>query len=237
VCPEATLLPRSSTAEQSLSPVGSAGCAQEKVGRSTDPKASFALLRRWLTDTVGGGSTVSDAGAGAALVPAEELAAAGASAKLPVWLGTTDTENVQLAAAFTEPPVKEIVCDPAFAVMTPAEPHVPFSPLGSSTASPAGRVSVNDTEESVPLALGFAMVTDRAVAELSLKPMRFGVKVVATVGGAAARAAGAITARPAVVVNDRAISTAPRPVFRPARPVTSLRALCLTSFPSRVVNK
>src|ERR1700760_4398992 len=105
VCPEATLLPRSSTAEQSVRPVGSAGCAQEKVGRSTDPKASFALLRRCLTDTVGGGSTVRDAGAGAALVPAEELAAAGASAKLPVWLGTTDTENVQLAAAFTEPPV------------------------------------------------------------------------------------------------------------------------------------
>lgn len=52
------------------------------------------------------------------------------------WL--TETEEVQLAAAFTEPPASEIVCEPGLAVMTPADPHVPFSPLGLSMVSAAG---------------------------------------------------------------------------------------------------
>ena len=51
-------------------------------------------------------------------------------------------------------------------------------------------MSVNETEESVPLVFGLAMVTDRDVAELSLSPIRLGVNVVVTVGGAAAMAVG-----------------------------------------------
>ena len=229
-------MPRSSAAEQSLSADGSTGWEHEYVGLTTAPNASLALLRRFLTLTVGGGSTVREAGAGAALLPAEELTAPGASAKLPVWLGVTDTENVQLAAALTEPPVREIACAPGLAVITPAEPQVPFSPLGLSMVSPAGSVSVNATAERVPLAFGLAIVTDREVAELSLSPIRLGVNAVVTVGGAAALAAGAASAKPAVAPSDRVSAPTPRRLPRPSRPVPSLRAMFLTSVPSPVVN-
>ena len=66
---------------------------------------------------------------------------------------------------------------------------MPFSPLGSSTVRPAGRVSVNATEVSVPLALGFVIVTDSAVASVSPTPIRLGVNALAILGGAAAAAA------------------------------------------------
>jgi hypothetical protein len=81
------------------------------------------------------------------------------------------------------------------AVITLVDPQVPLSPLGSSTASPAGRVSVNATSDKVPLALGLVMVNDSAVAELSLSPIRLGVNALVMVGGVAASADGA-TARP-----------------------------------------
>src|ERR1700709_741737 len=92
-------------------------------------------------------------------------------------------EMVQLAATFTDPPARENVDAPGAAVLTPAEPQVPFSPLGLSTVRPAGRGSVKPTPESVPLALGLAMVMESAVAVESPAPISLGVKALVTVGG------------------------------------------------------
>ena len=71
-----------------------------------------------------------------------------------VWVAVTEIEKVQDAPALMEPPLSEIVCDAGAAVITPVDPHVPFSLLGSSTARPAGSVSVKAIADSVSLVLG-----------------------------------------------------------------------------------
>ena len=128
---------------------------------------------------------------------------------VPVWLAIRDTEIVQAAAAFTEPPLSEIVCEPGAAVMTPAVPQVPFSPLGSSTVRPAGSVSVNATDDSVPLAFGLVIVIDSAVASVSPTPIRFGVNALVMVGGAAAATAVDAACRP--MAADAASDAGQRP--------------------------
>ena len=143
--------------------------------------------------------TVSAAAAPASLAPADEWTALVVSWNVPVCAAVTDTENVHDAPALTEPPLSEIACVDGAAVITPADPHVPLSPLGSSTARPAGSVSVKATPDNVPLALELVMVNDRAVAALSLKPIRLGVNALVMVGGVAARAAGT-TPRPSPAV-------------------------------------
>src|ERR1700748_773110 len=132
----------------------------------------------WPTVTVGGGITVRVAADPALLDPAEELTELVVFWKVPVCAAVTDTENVHDAPALTEPPLSEIVCVAGVSLITPVDPQVPFSPLGSSTARPAGRVSVKETADSAPLVFGLLMVNDSAVAALSLKPIRVGVDAV-----------------------------------------------------------
>jgi hypothetical protein len=165
----------------------------------------------WLTVTVGGGITVRVAADPALLDPAEELTELVVFWKVPVCAAVTDTENVHDAPALTEPPLSEIVCVAGVAVITPVEPQVPFSPLGSSTARPAGRVSVKETADSVPLVFGLLMVNDSAVAALSLNPIRFGVNALVMVGGLAASAVG----------------TTPRPIAAVATTVTAMTPVVL----------
>src|SRR5690348_15637154 len=96
----------------------------------------------WLTVTVGGGMTIRLADDPALLEPADEPTTLVVFWNVPVCAAVTDTENVHDAAALIEPPLSEIVCVAGAAVITLPDPHVRFSPLGSSMASPAGSVSV-----------------------------------------------------------------------------------------------
>jgi hypothetical protein len=155
--------------------------------------------------------TVNVAADPALLAPADELTTLVAFGNLPVCAAVIDTEKVHEAPGLTEPSLSEIVCVVGAAVITPADPHVPFSPLGLSTARPAGSVSVNETADSVPLELGLVMVNDRAVAALSLKPIRLGVNALVMVGGEAASAAG----------------TTPRPIAAVATTVTAVTLVIL----------
>jgi hypothetical protein len=155
--------------------------------------------------------TVSAAAEPAVLSPADELTTLVAFWKVPVCAAVIDTENVHEAAALTEPPLSEIVWVAGPAVITLVDPHVPFSPLGLSTARPVGRVSVNETADSVPLVFGLVMVNDKAVAALSLNPMSAGVNALAMVGGLAARAVG----------------TTPRPIAAAATTVTTMTPVVL----------
>ena len=59
----------------------------------------------------------------------------------PRAVPVTFTENMQDAPAASVAPARDMVPDPAVAVMVPP-PHVPLRPLGVVTTKPAGKVSV-----------------------------------------------------------------------------------------------
>ncbi len=84
----------------------------------------------------------------------------------PTVVAVTLTENEQTLLAATDAPDKEIVPDPAFAVMIP-RPQVPVTPFGVATTNPAGRLSVNPTPVRPSPLLGLVIVNVRAVLEFT----------------------------------------------------------------------
>lgn len=75
----------------------------------------------------------------------------------PPPVPVTFTANTQLLFAGIVPPVSEIVCEPAAAVITPA-PQAPDSPFGVATTSPVGKLSVIATPASAVVVLGLLIV-------------------------------------------------------------------------------
>src|SRR5271167_1720663 len=79
----------------------------------------------------------------------------------PSLLPVTFTENVQVAPAASEAPVKDTVFEPGVAVATPLQ--VLVKALGVATNKPAGRVSVKLTPESDVAAFGLVMLNVKPV--------------------------------------------------------------------------
>jgi hypothetical protein len=165
-----------------------------------------------VTVTVGAARTVSVCAAASALFPADELTTPGVLRNVPGVAATTSIVIEQFAAAANEPPVSEKTEVPGVAVITPAEPQVPLSPLGLSIVKPTGSVSVKPRDESLAVGLGLVIVTDRALAVDSPTPISGGVKALVTVGGAGgvAASAGPLVASAAVPTAASATSPATR---------------------------
>jgi hypothetical protein len=101
---------------------------------------------------------------------------------IPMLVAVTLTEKEQTPLAAIDPAAREIPPEPGFAVIIP-RPHVPVSPLGVATTSPAGRLSVNPTPvRPIPL-LGFVIVNVRVV--LAFTGIVAAPKALTIVGGAA----------------------------------------------------
>jgi hypothetical protein len=187
----------------------------------------------WVTATVGGGSTIKVSVSPALLPPAEKLTGPVSLDRVPVWPAINETDTVQAVPGFSEPALSEKVCEPAAAVTTLVDPQVPFSPLGLSTVRPAGSASVNEIDDTVPVAFGLVMVTESAVASVSPTPIRFGVNPLVMVGGAVAASAVGAEYRP--MAATAAIEAVATPVNVRAFPVLTavrrLRAIPCNSGP------
>ncbi len=89
----------------------------------------------------GAGRTVTEATDVLPVPPSEEPTVA-LLVFTPVVVAVTFTEKVQDPLPATLPPAKDMLPEPAIAVIVPA-PQLPVRPLGVATTRPAGRVSVN----------------------------------------------------------------------------------------------
>src|SRR3954466_3018640 len=127
----------------------------------------------------GGNTTVTEASEGVLLPPSVEVAVT-LLLFTPAVVPVTLTLNVQDAEGAPVTPVRLTLPEPAVAVMIPA-PHVPVSPFGVATTSPAGSVSVNATLVSVVLALGLVSVKVSVV--LPFKAIEGAPKTLVIVGG------------------------------------------------------
>src|SRR4051812_10279078 len=80
----------------------------------------------------------------------------------PAVVPVTFMLKVQFELTAIVPPARAIEPAPAFAVIVPA-PHVPETPGGVATTTPAGRVSVNAAPLRAVFALLFVIVNERLV--------------------------------------------------------------------------
>lgn len=115
---------------------------------------------------VGGVATERLAVAELPVPPFVELTAPVVFTKFPDVVAVMLTTTVQEVCAAMEPPVSEMLPEPATAVAVP--PHVLDSPLGVATTSPTGNVSVNAVPVSATeLAAGLVSVNVRGVVPFS----------------------------------------------------------------------
>ena len=98
---------------------------------------------------------------------------------VPDSVGVTLAESVQLPLAFTAPPLREMVPEPAAPVAVP--PQVEVNPFGEATARPVGRLEVNATPvNAIVLGDGLKTVNDRVLTPLTEIPL--GTKLIASTG-------------------------------------------------------
>jgi hypothetical protein len=128
----------------------------------------------------GGATTLMLAVAVPPVPPSVEVTALVVLVCVPAAVPVTFTENVQELLAAIVPPLRLIVFVPCVAVTVPA-PHVPVSPFGVETTSPAGSVSLKATPVN-GVAFGFVMVKLSEVEPFS--GMLAAPKAFAIVGGA-----------------------------------------------------
>ena len=100
----------------------------------------------------------------------------------------TFAETVQVAPAASLPPARVMLVEPAVAVSVEAEPQEPFWPVGSSTTTPAERVSENAIPVSDPLAFGFVIVNDSVLVPPTA--IEAGVNALVIAGGGLSRRRG-----------------------------------------------
>src|SRR5436853_251649 len=110
--------------------------------------------------TGGAPSTVTVAFAVLPLPPSTDVTALVTLFLTPAVVPVTFTLKVHVPFAGRVAPVRLIVPEPAVAVMVPP-PHVPASPFGVATTSPAGRLSVKPTPVSAVPAFGLARLKVR----------------------------------------------------------------------------